>query len=256
MEVPFDSQMNRTKNRVFVRGLIRYATISSITCVYCVCVPRHSPSHGVTFGVVAGLLGVSLLAIQVNMLTAAIGAGNILLYSMVYTPMKRISIVNTWVGSVVGALPPIMGWTAFMGSIGSGGLIMAAILYAWQFPHFNSLSWNHRGDYSRAGYQMMAVTNPGLCRRVALRYCFATIPICMMAPYCGLTTWWFAFDSLLVNSFLCYRGWQFYHNPNFQTSRRLFYFTLFHLPLLMAFLFLNKNSKKSEDNDKRTLSPL
>jgi len=221
--------------------------------MYCVCL--HSPTHGVTFGVVAGLLGVSLLATQVNMLTAAIGAGNILLYSMVYTPMKRISIVNTWLGSVVGALPPIMGWTACMGSIGSGGLVMAAILYAWQFPHFNSLSWNHRGDYSRAGYQMMAVTNPGLCRRVALRYCFATIPICLMAPYCGLTTWWFGFDSVLVNSFLCYRGWQFYRDPNFQTSRRLFYFTLFHLPLLMAFLYLNKSSKEKEDCDKRTLSP-
>lgn len=216
------------------------------------CIP-YSPSHGFAFGVISGLLGTSLLLTQVNALTAAIGTCNILLYTLVYTPLKRISIVNTWIGSIVGSLPPLMGWTACTGTIGSGGLLTAAILYAWQFPHFNSLSWNLRGDYSRAGYQMMAVTNPGLCRRVALRYCLATIPICTLAPYCGLTTWWFAFDSLLVNSFLCYRGWQFYHNPTFQTSRRLFYFTLFHLPLLMALLFLNKSDRDSE-YDERTLS--
>ena len=206
----------------------------------------YSPTHGFTFGVITGLLGTGLLLTQVNVLTAAIGACNILFYTLVYTPLKRISIVNTWIGSVVGALPPLMGWTACTGSIGSGGLLMAAILYAWQFPHFNALSWNLRGDYSRAGYQMMAVTNPALCRRVALRYCLATIPICTLASYCGLTTWWFAFDSLLVNLVLCHRGWQFYRNPTSQTSRRLFYFTLFHLPLLMALLFLNKTAKDSE----------
>jgi len=76
---------------------------------------------------------------------------------MMYTPIKCMSIINTWLGSVVGVLPPIMGWIACMGSIGSGGLVMAAILCAWQFSHFNSLSWNHWGDYSWAGYQMMAL---------------------------------------------------------------------------------------------------
>lgn len=253
MEVPFDSQMNRTKNRVFVRGLLRYISTRYHNALYCYTILlSYSPTHGFTFGMVSGLLGISLLLTQVNALTAAIGTCNILLYALVYTPLKRISIVNTWIGSIVGSLPPLMGWTACTGSIGSGGLLMAAILYAWQFPHFNSLSWNLRGDYSRAGYQMMAVTNPTLCRKVALRYCLATIPICTMAPYCGLTTWWFAFDSLIVNSVLCYRGWQFYSNPTFQTSRRLFYFTLLHLPLLMALLFLNKSDNKNGKCDIRT----
>lgn len=63
--------------------------------------------------------------------------------------MKRLSIVNTWVGSVVGALPPLMGWAACTGGIDAGGLVLAGILYSWQFPHFNALSWNLRADYSR-----------------------------------------------------------------------------------------------------------
>ena len=77
------------------------------------------------------------------------GAATLILYTSVYTPMKRLSIVNTWVGSVVGALPPLMGWAACTGGIDAGGLVLAGILYSWQFPHFNALSWNLRADYSR-----------------------------------------------------------------------------------------------------------
>jgi len=61
----------------------------------------------------------------------------------------------------VGALPPVMGWTACTGDLGTGALVLAGLLYAWQFPHFNALSWNLRPDYSRAGYRMMSVTHPG-----------------------------------------------------------------------------------------------
>ena len=77
------------------------------------------------------------------------GAATLLLYTSVYTPMKRLSILNTWVGSVVGALPPLMGWAACTGGLDAGGLVLAGILYSWQFPHFNALSWNLRADYSR-----------------------------------------------------------------------------------------------------------
>ncbi|KOB77378.1 Uncharacterized protein OBRU01_04200, partial [Operophtera brumata] len=89
-------------------------------------------------------------------LTSALGATNLILYTSVYTPMKRMSILNTWLGSVVGAIPPLMGWAGCTGSLDSGALVLAAILYSWQFPHFNALSWNLRPDYSRAGYRMMA----------------------------------------------------------------------------------------------------
>ena len=73
---------------------------------------------------------------------------DLILYTTVYTPLKRLSIANTWVGSVVGALPPLMGWTACTGNLDPGALILGGILYSWQFPHFNALSWNLRADYS------------------------------------------------------------------------------------------------------------
>ncbi|NXN94386.1 COX10 protein, partial [Rhinopomastus cyanomelas] len=100
-EVPFDSNMNRTKNRPLVRGQI-------------------SPLLAVCFAASCGVPGIALLTLGVNPLTGALGAFNIFLYTCCYTPMKRMSIANTWVGAVVGAIPPVMGWTAATGSLNAG----------------------------------------------------------------------------------------------------------------------------------------
>lgn len=141
-ETPFDAQMSRTKNRVLVKGYL-------------------TPLHAVGFAAVATITGLTILNCGVNGLTASLGAANLLLYTCIYTPMKRYSILNTWVGSAVGAIPPLMGWAGCSGNLEAGAWILAGLLYAWQFPHFNALSWNLRPDYSRAGYRMMAVTDPG-----------------------------------------------------------------------------------------------
>ena len=127
---------------------------------------------------------------------------------------------------------------------------MAAFLYSWQFPHFNALSWNLRSDYSRGGYCMMATTNPDLCRRVALRHCFALIGLCTLAPVLDLTTWTFAVDTLPLNLFMTYLGWQFYKKADSKSAKKLFRFTLLHLPLLIMLLLISKKTwhpaKKSE----------
>lgn len=99
LEIPYDSQMSRTKSRPLVTHHV-------------------TPLHAFTFAVLTGLTGVTLLATNVNMLTASLGALNLILYSFIYTPMKRFNILNTWIGSIVGAIPPIMGYTAATGSIG------------------------------------------------------------------------------------------------------------------------------------------
>lgn len=186
-EVPFDSQMSRTKNRVLVTG-------------------KLTPLHAVGFAAFSATSGLSILYFGVNSLTAALGLGNLLLYTSVYTPMKRMSILNTWIGSVVGAIPPLMGWTACCGSLDTGAWILSGLLYAWQFPHFNALSWNLRPDYSRAGYRMMAVTNPGLCRRTALRYTFFIGVLSSIAPVLDVTNYWFALETLPLNVYFFHLG--------------------------------------------------
>lgn len=228
LEVPFDSQMSRTQNRVLVRA-------------------RLSPLHVVLFGATTGVLGLSVLFTQVNGLTAALGAATLLLYTSVYTPMKRLSILNTWVGSVVGALPPLMGWAACTGGLDAGGLVLAGILYSWQFPHFNALSWNLRADYSRAGYRMMCVTNAPLCRRVTLRHCLALVGLTTLLPVCDVTTWWLALTSLPLNVWHTYLGYQFYKDSDSRSARKLFRFSLLYLPILMLMIMFHKKPRTEQE---------
>ncbi|XP_050426061.1 protoheme IX farnesyltransferase, mitochondrial-like [Adelges cooleyi] len=230
-EVPFDSQMSRTKNRVLVKGIL-------------------SPLHALMFATVSGSLGLVTLYYGVNPVSAALGAANLFLYTSIYTPMKRISIANTWIGSIVGAIPPLMGWAGCTGGIiDSGGLLLAGLLYAWQFPHFNALSWNLRPDYSRAGYRMMAVTNPGLCRRTALRYTISIFGLCSVAPLCDLTNVYFSIAVAPLNAYFIYLAWKFHQESDSKTSRKLFRFSLIHLPALMILLLVNKHGMWSENRN-------
>ncbi|NWS33732.1 COX10 protein, partial [Polioptila caerulea] len=237
-EVPFDSNMNRTKNRPLVRGQI-------------------SPLLAVCFAASCGIPGIALLTLGVNPLTGALGAFNIFLYTCCYTPLKRMSIANTWVGAVVGAIPPIMGWTAATGSLDAGALLLGGILYSWQFPHFNALSWGLREDYSRGGYCMMSVTHPGLCRRVALRHCLALIGLSAVAPVLDITTWTFPVVSLPINLYISYLGFRFYRDADRSSSRKLFFCSLWHLPMLLLVMFTCKKSvlEKEDKGDLPRESP-
>merc|ERR1719239_1016922 len=190
--------------------------------------------------------GTLLLYTQVNELAAALSLLNLVLYTSVYTPLKRVSIVNTWVGSIVGAIPPLIGWSAATGGLEPGAFILAGVLFSWQFPHFNSLSWNLRPDYSKAGYRMMSVTHPDLCRRVALRHSLGLIAVCTAAPLLEVTHWAFALESLPLNLYMVYLSWRFYQKADSASSRKLFRYTLIHLPLLMTLMILGKKSKDKE----------
>lgn len=123
-----------------------------------------------------------------------------------------------------------------------GAWLLGAIMYAWQFPHFNALSWNLRQDYSRAGYRMTSVVDPELCKRVALRYSVGMIGLCTLAPALDVTTWTFAVDSLPLNVYLTYLAWKFYKQGDSNTSRKLFRFTLIHLPALLVLMIISKKT--------------
>ncbi len=121
-EVKYDAMMKRTANRPLPSGAM-------------------TKFHAAAFAAFCGLSGTGLLYACVNPLTAALGAANILLYAGPYTSMKRTTIWNTWVGAIVGAVPPVMGWTAVTGSVAPPALLLAGILFSWQLPHFMSLAF-------------------------------------------------------------------------------------------------------------------
>lgn len=225
-EPQFDGLMSRTRNRPLVRKAL-------------------SPSQARVFGATTAVTGVTALALGVNPVVAALGASNIILYAAIYTPLKRKTIANTWVGAVVGGVPPLMGWAACSpdGSLilHPGGLLLAALLYAWQFPHFNALSHTMRHDYARAGYKMMCVTNPPMNARVALRYSIVCIPICWGLVACGLVDPWYLVDSTIINGWVCSRAWKFWRQGGEGGSARgLFFATLIQLPALLVLAMLHK----------------
>lgn len=204
IEVPYDAQMLRTRNRVLGRRAL-------------------SQVHAFGFGLLTGVTGVTMLATCVNPITAILGASNIALYTLVYTPMKRSSIANTWAGAVVGAIPPMMGYTVVTNNLlDPAAWVLGGLLYCWQFPHFNALAWNLRQDYSKAGYRMMAVTDPKLNARVSLRYSLAMFPLCFAVPYLDLTSYWFALDSSVVNGALLYGAYKFWRK-RYQKKKRVLY---------------------------------
>jgi len=129
----------------------------------------------------------------------------------------------------------------------SGAILLAFLLYAWQFPHFNSLSWNIRREYDRAGYKMMCVSHERLCLITSLRYSIMILLTCsFIAPAIDMTTWLFAFDTLPVNFYLVYLSYKFYRHHDAQSSRKLFRYSLIHLPLLFTLMVIHRQVKTQD----------
>jgi heme o synthase len=125
---------------------------------------RLTQREVLNFGAMTIVVGLLYLALAVNWLTAALGAATWFLYVAVYTPLKRVTPLNTVVGAVAGALPTLMGWSAAGGSfaMSSGGIMAATlfvIVYLWQFPHFMAIAWIYRRQYASAGLQMLTVVD-------------------------------------------------------------------------------------------------
>ncbi|KAI0400095.1 UbiA prenyltransferase family-domain-containing protein [Xylaria palmicola] len=236
-EPAWDGMMSRTRNRPLVRGLL-------------------SQRKALAFAVLAALTGVGGLYFGVNPTVAFLGAANIVLYAGVYTPLKRVSWLNTWAGAVVGGIPPLMGWAAAAGEYATGdgsfkelllcpeavgGWLFAALLFAWQFPHFMALSWTIREEYKLAGHQMLCWVNPARNARVALRYSFVFLPICVGLCAIGVTEWSFAVTSLPVNLWLMREAVRFWRHQGFKGSARgLFWASVWHLPAIMVLALAQK----------------
>ncbi|KAG6102260.1 Protoheme IX farnesyltransferase, mitochondrial [Claviceps sp. LM219 group G6] len=234
-----DAKMSRTRNRPLVRKLL-------------------SPRVAALFAILAGATGVGALFFGVNPTVSFLGLSNIVLYAGIYTPLKAVTAFNTWVGAVVGGIPPLMGWAAAAGetatkdgswrellfaSDGSslGGWILAGLLFAWQFPHFMPLSWTIRDEYKAAGLRMLAWTNPARNARVALRYSIVFLPLCISLCAAGVTEWSFAATSLPINLWLVRQAVAFWkHQGHAGSARGLFWASVWHLPGIMILALVHK----------------
>ena len=136
IEKDLDKLMERTKGRPLPTG-------------------RLSINEAIYFAIFTGAIGLFLLYVSTNFLTVALSLISLLLYSFVYTPLKRVGPIAVVVGAIPGALPPLLGWVAFTGNIGIEALIIFGIQFIWQFPHFWAIAWVADDDYKKAGFKLL-----------------------------------------------------------------------------------------------------
>jgi len=223
LEREHDAKMRRTQSRPLPSGRMQAQTVLII-------------------GVAFSLFGLGYLALAVNPLTSLLGLVSLLSYILIYTPLKRVTWLNTAIGAIPGALPPLMGWTAARNELSREGWALFAILAFWQIPHFLAIAWMYREEYARAGFKMLPVVDPDGHRtgRQAVSHALALLCV-SLAPFAfHLTGPGYLVGSVGLGLAFVYFAVRFAHDLTVPRARQLFYASILYLPLLLAIMVLDK----------------
>ena len=202
---------------------------------------RVTPEEARTFGTLLAAAGIVLLSVSANAFAALLALATVVVYLMIYTPMKRRSSLATLIGAVPGALPPLIGWTAASGNLSLGGWSLFAIVFLWQIPHFMAIAWLYRDDYARAGFPMLPVVEPD-GRRTGLQavfYAAALVPVSVAPAVVGLTGAAYFWTALVLGVGLLWIAARFALSRTDATARILFYASITYLPLIWTAMLLD-----------------
>jgi protoheme IX farnesyltransferase len=202
---------------------------------------RLQPAEVLVFGLALGVGGLVYLAAAVRQpLAVLVAAFTFLSYVFLYTPLKRRTSLNTLVGAVPGALPPVIGWTAARGELGPGALVLFLILFIWQVPHFLAIAWIYREDYARAGLVML----PGLDATGAVTgrqmtiYSLTLLPVSLLPVLVGVAGTGYLIAAIALGLAFLASVLGFLHEANNAQARQVLRASLIYLPLLLAFLLV------------------
>jgi len=228
IEKDFDSRMPRTAGRPVPSGKI-------------------APEIALLAGGAMSAIGLIYLAQTVNLITSVIGAVTLVSYIAVYTPLKRVTSLNTLVGAIPGALPPLMGWTAATGrdgTIGPEGWALVAILFFWQLPHFLAIAWMYREDYMQAGFKMISAGENGATYtgRSALFYSLALIPAAISPCLMEISGVIYCTGAIILSLGFVALSWKFSREMTLESARRLFYYSLLYLPFLLGLMIWDRTA--------------
>ena len=217
-----DSRMRRTASRPLPSG-------------------KLSLAEAVTFGSSIAILGFLILLLGVNGLSAAVAATTFLLYVGVYTPLKSVTTLNTAVGAIPGALPPVIGWAASTGRLGVEPWALFLIVFLWQFPHFLAIAWIYREDYARGGHKMLPNVDPdgSMTGRQAMWHAIELLPAGLIPAFIGLGGRWYFLGALALGAYYLYHAVRFWLDVNDRTARKLLRASFLYLPLVLLLLLLN-----------------
>lgn len=237
VEKDTDAQMKRTANRPVASG-------------------RMSQQTAYTFAIVAGIIGVGLMAYQFNTLSAVLSALSLFLYAFIYTPLKKINSIAVLVGAFPGAIPCLIGWVAATNEISpiasfivdgktysnAGGYALFLIQFLWQFPHFWAIAWVSHTDYSKVGFKLLPA-DKGPTKFTALQavmYAVLMVPIGFLPNYFKITGEWSMWVVLVANIFMVVQCVRLYQNMGVPAARRVMFSSYIYLPIVYLALMANK----------------
>ena len=193
------------------------------------------------YAIVAGLGGLSILCVEANPTAAGIALATLVLYVVVYTPIKTRHSLNTIVGAIPGALPPLIGWAAAAGTLPFAAWTLFLIVFFWQVPHFLAIATMYRDDYRSGGYAMLPVTDVDGAKtgRMAALYAIILAPVALLPALVGLAGPTYAILSLPLGIGFAAVAMRFERQRSRARARQLFLVSLVHLPALLILLCLD-----------------
>jgi len=222
MERDFDAMMPRTAKRPIPSQRIK---------------PRTALALGILFSA----SGLVYLAVLTNPWSTALAAVTLFGYILFYTPLKRITSLNTIVGAVPGAVPPLIGWAGVEGELPFEAWVLFSILFLWQLPHFLAIAWIYREQYKRAGFVMLSTEDPVGKRvaRQAVFYAAMLLPVSLLPSICGMTGFYYFLAALLLGG--AFLGISIAGLRDMQARARLLFVTsIFYLTLLLIMMVIDK----------------
>jgi len=222
LERDVDALMQRTKRRPIPMGII-------------------SPAEALGFGTVLILMGLIILCSKVNLLTGFLSLLTCFLYVLVYTPMKRLSWLNTTIGAIPGAIPPLGGWAAATNHLDLGGWVLFLIMFTWQHPHFYAIAWIYKEDYKNAGFKMLPVVHSDAKFTISqiIAFSFFLIIFSLMPSMLGMSGKIYFWGALVLGVVILYTAFLFQRNQSTLNAKKVLGATIAYLPLLLALIIVD-----------------
>jgi len=219
LERDLDAKMPRTADRPLPAG-------------------RISPDEALVGGAGMAGLGLGTLYFGVHAPAAFLAAATLALYLFVYTPMKRWTSFNTFVGAIPGAIPPLIGFSAGRGRIEFEGWALFSILFLWQIPHFMAIAWRYREDYRKAGFRMLPCFDESgkITGLVSVLYCIVLLPVSLAPVYFEAAGWLYGAGAILLGIGYTFFAALFAYAPTMPSARNLFLSSILYLPFLLILL--------------------
>jgi protoheme IX farnesyltransferase len=217
-----DQLMDRTKNRPLAAG-------------------RMDPVEGMAVSLITGILGTLILWFGTNPTATAMSVGALLIYALIYTPLKKVTPLAVFVGAIPGALPPLLGWVAAKGSLGFEAWVLFFIQFMWQFPHFWAIAWRMHHDYQKAGFGLLPLKSGHSKENAAIIFFYTAMLIPTVAtPYafgfCNMGT---LIAMEVLTAAFTYSAFRLYKTCSMQDARLVMFGSFFYLPVIQLLLYIN-----------------